>query len=159
MAMVLDLEVQYGDTGTVSPLPTPEQIEAWVRAALEPRLPAAQLVVRIVDEIESRDLNERYRHGSGPTNVLSFPFEQPDMLDPPLLGDVLVCAPVVKREADEQDKPVDAHWAHMVVHGVLHLSGYDHETDGDAAVMEQLEQEILASLGIGDPYAPVPAQA
>ncbi len=156
--MNLELEVQYASEQPTDALPDREQIAGWVRAALAGRREAAQLVVRIVDESESRELNERYRHGRGPTNVLSFPFEQPELLEPPLLGDLLVCAPVVAREAREQGKSPEAHWAHMVIHGALHLLGYDHEEDSDAEVMEGLEREILATLGHADPWGGDQAQ-
>lgn len=152
----LELEVQYaaGENETASPLPDETAIEAWVRAALAGRRPAAQLVVRIVGEAEGRELNETYRSGrKGSTNVLSFPFEQPALLDPPLLGDIVVCAPVVEREAREQGKTAQAHWAHLVVHGVLHLIGYDHEEEKEAVIMESTEREVLDGLGFPDPYA------
>ena len=148
----LELDVQYALDETAD-LPPAEALEDWVRAALAGRRPAAQLVVRIVGESEGRELNERYRGRRGPTNVLSFPFEQPELLDPPLLGDIVVCAPVVAREAAEQGKPLEAHWAHMVIHGVLHLTGYDHEEESEALIMEGLERDILAGLGFPDPYA------
>ncbi|HEX7038039.1 MAG TPA: rRNA maturation RNase YbeY [Pseudomonadales bacterium] len=117
----------------------------------EGRLGAAELCVRVVDEEESRRLNRDYRHKDAPTNVLSFPagIDLPDAL---ILGDVVVCAPVVQREADQQQKPYEHHFAHMVVHGVLHLLGYDHQTDAEASVMEKMEIGILDHFQIGDPY-------
>ncbi len=151
--MNLELEVQYASERAQDGLPDRERIAGWVRAALAGRRESAQLVVRIVDEAESREFNERYRHGRGPTNVLSFPFEHPGVLEPPLLGDVLVCAAVVAREALEQGKTPEAHWAHIVVHGVLHLLGYDHEEEQDAELMEALERGILGTLGYADPWA------
>ncbi len=157
--MKLALEVQYATAESGQALPGRGRIAAWVEAALEGHRDAAQLVVRIVDEAESGELNERYRRKAGPTNVLSFPFEHPEMLDPPLLGDLLVCAPVVEREAREQGKTVEAHWAHMVIHGTLHLLGYDHEEDREAERMEGLEREILARLGHDDPWAGERARA
>lgn len=157
--MILEIEVQYASTQSRDALPTREQIVSWVRAALDGRCDSAQLVMRIIDETESRALNERYRRREGATNVLSFAFERPELLDPPLLGDVLVCAPVVVREALEQHKPVEAHWAHMVIHGTLHLLGFDHEEEGEAMVMEALEREILARLGHADPWIEGRAQA
>jgi len=108
--------------------------------------------VRIVDEPEMRELNARYRHKDYPTNVLSFPAELPPGVDVPLLGDIVICAPVVNREATEQHKAPRAHWAHMLVHGTLHLLGHDHERERDAAVMEALERRILAGLKFPDPY-------
>ncbi len=155
----LELEVQYASLQSANLLPDRERVAGWVEAALEGRRDAAQLVVRIVDEDESGELNQRYRRREGPTNVLSFPFEHPELLDPPLLGDLLVCAPVVEREAREQGKPAEAHWAHMVIHGTLHLLGYDHEEADEAELMEGLERDILARLGHPDPWEAERAQA
>lgn len=109
--------------------------------------------VRIVDAEEGRALNQRWRERDRPTNVLSFPADLPPELELPLLGDLVLCAPVVLREAAEQGKRVEDHWAHLVIHGVLHLLGMDHQDDAEAEEMEQREREILAALGIGDPYA------
>jgi probable rRNA maturation factor len=106
----------------------------------------------LVDEPESRALNERYRGKDRPTNVLSFPAELPEELDIPLLGDIVICAPLVAEEASSQGKPVEAHWAHLVVHGVLHLLGHDHQLESEAREMEALEVELLASLGFPNPY-------
>lgn len=151
-APLLDVDVQYA-AGDMAGLPAPGAIESWVAAALAGRDAGAQLTVRIVAEDEGRELNERYRRRTGPTNVLSFPFETPELLEPPLLGDIVLCAPVVEREAAAQAKAPAAHWAHLVVHGVLHLLGYDHEDAREAAAMEGLETGILATLGLPDPYA------
>lgn len=114
---------------------------------------SVSLSVRVVDENEIADLNQRYRMKAGPTNVLSFPFEDPPGVESDELGDVIICAPVVQREAAEQGKSETAHWAHMVVHGVLHLCGYDHVDDADADVMESRETAILTGLGFPAPYA------
>lgn len=111
-----------------------------------------ELSVRIVDTGESAQLNDQYRQKNGPTNVLSFPFEAPDNLPIPLLGDLVICAPVVEKEAAEQSKSVSDHWAHMIIHGTLHLLGYDHIAPQEATTMESLEVSIMASLGIEDPY-------
>jgi probable rRNA maturation factor len=154
--MHLEVDVQYAVDESDGDfwLPDEETIEAWARAALSGRRDAAQFVVRIVGEEEGTQLNEQYRaRKKGPTNVLSFPFEHPDLLDPPLLGDVVICAPVVAREAAEQDKTVQAHWAHLVIHGVFHLMGYDHEEESEAVIMESAERGVLAGLGFPDPYA------
>lgn len=151
-AVALELDVQYA-TGSTAGLPARRSIESWVRAALVGRRRGAQLAVRIVTEEEGRALNERFRRRAGPTNVLSFPFEHPGRMRPPLLGDIVLCAPVVQREATEQGKPPRAHWAHLVVHGVLHLLGHDHEDSREAEHMEGLERKILARLGYPDPYA------
>ena len=150
--MNLDLDVQYADQLARRRMPSPQQVEDWVRVALTGQRNDAQLVVRIVGEKESAGLNSTYRGRTGATNVLSFCFENPELLTPPLLGDVVICAPLVDSEAREQRKEPLAHWAHLVIHGVLHLLGYDHEDDGDAEVMEQRERELLALLGFPDPY-------
>lgn len=133
-------------------VPAPQSFRRWVAAVLAGRRKRAEVVVRVVDADESAELNETYRRKKGPTNVLSFPFEMPAGLEVPLLGDIVICAPVVAREALEQGKEERAHWAHMTVHGVLHLLGYDHLDDDQARVMEGLEREILAKLGYPDPY-------
>ncbi len=137
-------------------LPSNDDFFRWAMAALQYVKPDAssdtEMVVRIVDEAESAELNSDYRGKSGPTNVLSFEVDLPADVDVPLLGDLVICAPVVRREAGEQCKAVPSHWAHMVVHGVLHLCGYDHIEDDEAEVMEGFEREIMASLGYADPY-------
>lgn len=130
-------------------LPAAASLRAWATAALGSA--CGDLSIRIVDEAESQDLNSRYRHKHKPTNVLSFPYDG-ETLDVPVLGDIVICAPVIVREAQEQGKEPRAHWAHMVVHGCLHLLGYDHENDKDAAEMERREREILAEFGFPDPY-------
>ncbi len=137
---------------TEAPHPDPGDLRRWAEAALEGR--TAEVSLRLVDEAEITDLNTRYRHKSGPTNVLSFPFEAPAGVDLDFLGDVVICAPVVNREAACQGKPPPAHWAHMVVHGVLHLRGFDHIDPDEAEVMEACERRILARLGFPDPYQP-----
>ncbi|PLY17017.1 MAG: rRNA maturation RNase YbeY [Sedimenticola sp.] len=134
-------------------LPSDQEFRIWVEAVLKPRLPAAELVIRIVSEQESQALNLEYRGKDCPTNVLSFPFETPDVVETDLLGDLVICAPVVVQEALDQGKSLDAHWAHMVVHGLMHLLGFDHQNDEQAAEMEHLEVEILTGLGFPDPYA------
>jgi len=118
----------------------------------EPLRQAAQLTVRIVGADEGAALNREYRGREGATNVLSFPFDEPFMLQPPLLGDIVICAPVLVTQARQQNKSLQSHWTHLVVHGVLHLLGYDHIDEGQARVMETLETDILAELGIADPY-------
>jgi probable rRNA maturation factor len=135
-------------------LPTQAQLEAWAGGVLA-RFPGErrhELTIRFVDENESLELNHRYRDKEKPTNVLSFPFEGPPGLDLPLLGDLVICHAVVMREAFEQDKLPGDHYAHMVVHGILHLLGHDHLEDAEADAMESLERDILASLDIPDPY-------
>ncbi|TLF45949.1 rRNA maturation RNase YbeY [Halomonas urmiana] len=135
-------------------LPTQADLEAWIGAVLS-RIPDEsrhELTVRFVDAEESQALNRDYRGRDRPTNVLSFPFEAPPGIELPLLGDLVICHPVVVQEAREQDKSTPAHYAHMVIHGTLHLLGHDHLDDDEAEIMEALEREILASLGIADPY-------
>ncbi|MBN6151223.1 rRNA maturation RNase YbeY [Xanthomonas sp. AmX2] len=133
-------------------LPAAASFRKWVAAALKGRIREADLAIRVVDDKEGRALNHHYRGKDYATNVLSFPAELPEGVKLPLLGDLVICAPVVAREAAEQGKPLNAHYAHLTVHGVLHLLGWDHEHDKDADAMEQLEREILAELGIDDPY-------
>ncbi|WP_279363637.1 rRNA maturation RNase YbeY [Xanthomonas sacchari] len=138
-------------------LPAAPSFRKWVAAVLKGRIREADLAIRLVDDREGRALNQHYRGKDYATNVLSFPAELPEGLPKgvklPLLGDLVICAPVVAREAAEQDKPLNAHYAHLTVHGVLHLLGWDHEDDKEAEAMEQLEREILADLGVSDPYA------
>ena len=138
--------------------PDDPDICSWATAAYLGNDAEAEMTVRIVDEAESAELNQTYRHKAGPTNVLSFPFENPPGLQLPLLGDLVICAPVVEREAGEQDKASQAHWAHMVVHGCLHLQGYDHIQTEQAEQMEALEIDILARLGFSNPYELTRAQ-
>lgn len=133
-------------------VPPESDFHRWAAAALAGRRDEAELSVRVVDEAEGRELNRTWRGKDYATNVLSFPAELPAELGLPLLGDLVLCAPVVAREAAEQGKPLEAHWAHLVVHGCLHLIGYDHEIDTDAEIMEALETEIMARLGYADPY-------
>ena len=147
--MIIDLQIACEEE---SGLPTAEQIEQWATAAVQPQSDEVEMTVRIVDEAESHALNLNYRGKDRPTNVLSFPFECPDEVELPLLGDLVICRQVVEREAQEQDKPLMAHWAHMVVHGSLHLLGYDHIEDDEAEEMESLEIQIMTGLGFADPY-------
>ena len=131
-------------------VPSPARLKAWARAAFAGAgrgRERGELALRIVGNAESRSLNRRYRNKDKPTNVLSFPSDAPGVL-----GDLVICAPVVSREAREQGKAAAAHWAHMVVHGVLHLLGFDHIRPADAKVMERRERAILARLSFPDPY-------
>ncbi|MDX1335018.1 MAG: rRNA maturation RNase YbeY [Gammaproteobacteria bacterium] len=132
-------------------IPRPEQFEQWAAAALQPES-IPELSIRVVAEDEGRELNLAYREKDYATNVLSFPFEAPAGLPIEYLGDLVICAPVVVREAEEQGKPPESHWAHMVVHGVLHLQGYDHIEKAEAEQMETLEKHIMAQLGYANPY-------
>jgi probable rRNA maturation factor len=135
--------------------PDQEQIQQWVDAALKGYNQNTEIVVRIVDEQESATLNEQYRLKPGPTNILSFPVEPPEGIELDLLGDLVVCAPVLEKEALEQHKTLTDHWAHIIVHGVLHLLGYDHADDDEAELMEDKEIAILKQLNIKNPYIEV----
>lgn len=148
--MRLELEVQ--NASSCADVPSQEVLERWAGAAFRERKSRAELVIRIVDEAEGAALNRQYRHKEGATNVLSFPFEPPPGVSTRIVGDLVLCAPLVIREAAEQGKTAQAHWAHLVVHGVLHLLGHDHRNDEEAAEMEGLEIEILTELGFADPY-------
>jgi len=153
MNLLLDLQNALGDDGAVE-LPAAEKFERWASGAVGDFRAEAELTIRIVDEAEGTGLNEQYRpEKQGPTNVLSFPFEAPEGVELPLLGDIVICAPVVEREAAAQGKAPEAHWAHLVVHGCLHLLGYDHIDPDQAQEMESLETRILADLGYANPYA------
>lgn len=137
--------------------PTEDELEKWCNLALQKDVPeGAEVTLRFVDEVESQQLNNAYRGINQPTNVLSFPFENPIDLPPEaklnLLGDLVICLPKVLQEALEQQKPVLNHWAHLVIHGMLHLQGYDHETEQEAEAMESLEIALLAKLKINNPY-------
>jgi probable rRNA maturation factor len=149
----------YLQTATVEKnLPTRLQFKQWVHAALlqaDPELlkaDALELTVRLVDKVESAFFNEKYRHKQGPTNVLSFPSEKAELEEARYLGDLVICAPLVQEEALVQDKQPIAHWAHLTVHGTLHLSGYDHEESAEAEEMESLEVKVLAALDYENPY-------
>jgi len=151
----LDVSVEYALPRVG--LPAAVSFRKWVAAALAGRIREADLALRVVGTKEGRALNRHYRGKDYATNVLSFPAELPEGLPEgvklPLLGDIVLCAPVVAREAREQKKTLAAHYAHLTVHGTLHLLGWNHEDAREAECMEQLEREILAELGIGDPYA------
>lgn len=151
--VTLDLQLAHGDDASATLVPDAEQCTAWVSAALQHTdISVAELTIRTVDEAESRELNHTYRGKDYPTNVLSFPFDADIPLPVRLLGDLVICVPVMVREAAEQDKPLLAHWAHLIVHGTLHLLGYDHIEDAEAEQMEALEIEILSQFDIADPY-------
>ncbi|MFA5081870.1 MAG: rRNA maturation RNase YbeY [Hydrogenophilaceae bacterium] len=147
-APALDLAIQYAIAR--DGLPTRAQFRAWAKAALAH---AAQATLRIVDEDEGRQLNRDYRAKDYATNVLTFEYGPDETLAAaPMSGDIVLCAPVVTREAAEQGKTLEAHYAHLVVHGMLHLQGYDHEDEAEAAVMEALESFVMMRLGYPDPY-------
>ncbi|UHQ56425.1 MULTISPECIES: rRNA maturation RNase YbeY [Microbulbifer] len=149
-----DLHLDVQRPSRCTDLPSDGQIAEWASTALRDHRDEAELSVRIVDEAESRELNRQYRGKDKPTNVLSFPADLPADIAVPLLGDLVICAPVVAAEAEQQHKALPAHWAHMVVHGTLHLLGYDHIDDAEAEIMETLETRLLGELGFPDPYRP-----
>ena len=148
--MTLEVDVQVACDE--DDLPGRADLRAWARAAVGTLREDAELTIRIVDEAESARLNSSYRYKDGATNVLSFQFDAPAGVDLPLLGDIVICAPVVRREANEQSKSASSHWAHMVVHGALHLLGFDHARARDADEMEAMETRVLANLGFDNPY-------
>ena len=159
--MIIDLQIACD----IRELPTLTQLEQWAQLALQEPNTLAEITIRMVDDEESHELNLQYRGKDTPTNVLSFPFQQPDFDDPELaaemaaelgdvsyLGDLVVNAQLVAQEAAQQHKPVEHHWAHLVIHGTLHLQGFDHIKDDEAHVMETLESQLLATLNIANPY-------
>lgn len=148
--IILDLQLACASS---EGLPSEEQFHHWLAAAVTPFQAVSEVTIRLVDEAESHELNHTWRGKDKPTNVLSFPFEAPPGIeDFPLLGDLIICRQVVEQEAKEQNKVLEAHWAHMVIHGSLHLLGYDHIQDEEAEEMEALETEIMLALGYTDPY-------
>ena len=132
--------------------PAPATLRRWALAVLAMTGSPGAVTLRVVDADEGAELNRAWRGKRKPTNVLSFPLATPPGVPEPQLGDIVVCAPVVEREANEQGKPVRAHWAHMVVHGLLHLGGHDHQVTDEAVAMERLEIDLLAQLGYPNPY-------
>jgi len=152
---MIDVDIQIASEH--SPLPTESQLTLWAETALSGLKEETELSIRLVDNEESQQLNSEYRGKDKPTNVLSFPFEMPPELEGledigHLIGDLVICVPVVAAEAHVQNKTFSQHFAHMVVHGCLHLLGYDHIKDEEAEIMEDLERQILAKLDIADPY-------
>ena len=149
MTVKIDLQVVSAEPG----LPDREQFQRWSDAACTKcGCDSKSMTIRITDIEESAELNSRYRNRQGPTNVLSFPFENPPGVSTDILGDLVICAPVVVREAIEQDKTPEAHWAHILIHGVLHLCGYDHISPEQADIMETLETDIITGFGYPPPY-------
>ncbi len=147
------IEIDLQNDEGITNVPDQSLFQKWVEASLQQPYANLEQSIRIVDEQESRTLNRDYRAQDKATNVLSFPAEASEYLDYDNLGDLVICANVVEREAEQQGKALSAHWAHMVVHGMLHLQGYDHITDEQAEEMESLEIEILATLGQTNPYS------
>ena len=151
---IIDLQIASENS---EGLPTLEQFTHWVETALAfeaqtEDFPETEMTIRIVDEEESQTLNREYRGKDYPTNVLSFPFEVPEGIELPLLGDLVICRQVMEREAKEQQISLASHWAHLAVHGTLHLLGYDHIEEAEAEEMEGLETQIMQKLGFEDPY-------
>ena len=149
MTLIVDIQMASAS----EEVPDPQSIERWIGAAIGNQRESTELSVRIVDAEEGQALNEQFRGSTGATNVLSFPFENESPEPLPLIGDIVICAPVVAKEAREQNKTLNAHWAHMMIHGVLHLLGYDHQNENDANLMESLETEIMQGLGFPPPYS------
>lgn len=133
-------------------VPSLQEFEDWVSASLQSKYDQLEQSIRIVDKAESQTLNSSYRNSHEPTNVLSFPMSDEELLPYQCLGDLVVCQPVVVQQAKDQNKPEQAHWAHLIIHGMLHLQGYDHNNDAEAAIMESLEIKILSTLGFSNPY-------
>ncbi|HET7175215.1 MAG TPA: rRNA maturation RNase YbeY [Gammaproteobacteria bacterium] len=152
MGSSVRLDMSLEDVSGAPEVPAEAAFRHWAEAALSGRRAEAELAIRVVSEAESAELNSHYRGKTGPTNVLSFPAQLPAGVPLPVLGDLVICAPVVAREAREQGKSAEAHWAHLVVHGCLHLLGFNHEAEAEAEAMEAIERQILAGLGLPDPY-------
>ncbi|MCK5716638.1 MAG: rRNA maturation RNase YbeY [Thiomargarita sp.] len=145
--MSVNVDAQYAID--VPNLPDREKLTYWVNSVCQQDV---EMTIRMVDDAESSQLNETWRYKSGPTNVLSFIFECPPGINIPLLGDIVICAPLVAREAEHQQKSLEAHWAHLVIHGTLHLLGYDHLEETERQLMERLEIQALYNLGYPHPY-------
>lgn len=148
--MSIEIVVQYATES--SNLPDTKKIKQWVKCSLNNGVKQAEITIRVVDEEEGARLNEEWRGASGPTNVLSFPYNEDIKNCDTIQGDIVLCSPVIIREAKQQNKSPEAHWAHMVIHGTLHLQGYDHLQENDANEMESLETDILKKLHFSDPY-------
>jgi len=144
--------IEIQNASTVTSLPADNLIIKWAEQALDEPYTEAEITLRIVDEEEGLALNKAWRKKESATNVLSFPVGETLEQAPNLLGDIVICAPIVEREAKEQGKSIDAHWAHLIIHGVLHLQGYDHESEQQASVMETKEILILEHYGYANPY-------
>lgn len=150
LRMSVELELQVASKAKT--LPHPAQFREWVSVALNEKIKTAELTIRIVDEEEMTSLNFQYLNKKGPTNVLSFPYDPLPGMPTRLLGDIIICAPVIEEEAAQQNKELLAHWAHMIIHGILHLIGYDHVDPDEALEMEALETKLLTTLNFPEPY-------
>ncbi len=150
------IRIEVQNVSEVAEVPGTDDFRCWAEAAI--KRASAELVIRVVDRPEAAELNERYRGKPGPTNVLSFPFTAPPGVACDALGDIVICAPLVAEEARVQGKSARAHWAHLTIHGVLHLQGFDHEEQPEAEIMEAEETAILAELGFPNPYDEGPSR-
>lgn len=148
--MSINMEIQ--NISGFDELPNNVLMIKWAEQALDKEHKEAEITLRIVDTAEAQELNKEWRGKDSATNVLSFPVGEVVEQAPNLLGDIVICAPIVELEAKEQDKDIEAHWAHLIIHGILHLQGYDHESDEEANVMETKEIEILKKSGYENPY-------
>lgn len=146
------VELDYQNATNATDIPTEAECLSWLEHVLPQFQTESEITIRLVDIQESQQLNHEYRGKEKPTNVLSFPFEAPEHIEIPLLGDLIICAQVVNQEATEQNKSSQAHWCHMIVHGCLHLLGYDHIDEQEAEEMEQIEIDLLKTLGYDNPY-------
>lgn len=156
MAVYVEYQDAFSDTQQAAEhsqfVPDEKLCQQWLEFVLPQFQQEAEITIRLTDVEESQQLNYEYRGKDKPTNVLSFPFEAPEHIEMPLLGDLVICVPVVNQEATEQNKTSQAHWCHMIIHGCLHLLGYDHIDDAEAEEMEQLEIDLLKELGFANPY-------
>jgi probable rRNA maturation factor len=150
--MTIDLLIQDARTSTDEKIPTDDEFNRWVTLVLENENTRGQVVIRVVDEQEMRQLNHDYRGKDRTTNVLSFAYDADEWGPQDLLGDLVICADVVNREARQGDTRPMHHWAHLTIHGALHLLGYDHETDEQASIMEAREADLLSKINISNPY-------
>jgi probable rRNA maturation factor len=148
----MSLMIEIQNASGFDSLPENDLIVKWVEHALDEQHKKAEITLRIVDEVEGEELNKTWRKKDSATNVLSFPIGEPIEQAPNLLGDIVICAPIVVREAKEQGKDIEAHWAHLIIHGILHLQGYDHESEEEAKAMELNEIRILENIGYANPY-------
>ena len=148
----VDVQYALSDQVLCQAVPTEDQFKAWASAIDATKRTDEDVVIRVVDEAEIAALNSKYRKKTQSTNVLAFPAEIPAGTDLPFIGDIVICAPIVAKQAAEQGKSLDSHWAHLTLHGILHLQGYDHTDDAEAKIMENLEVQLMNKLGFSNPY-------